>query len=245
MTGASDRLIIALDTRTLEEAEGLVRRLRPRIRWFKVGSQLFTVAGPEAVRMVHRHGGRVFLDLKWHDIPRTVAAAVRAAGTLGVAMMNVHISAGEDVLHASAAATESLVAEGGAHPLLIGVTMLTSARADVERVVAAAREARACGLHGVVASAREASAIKAACGPDFVVVTPGIRPAALPEDDQRRTATPTEAIRMGADYLVIGRPLTQAPDPFEAAEVLLAGIAEAAEKTNKAGQQSAVVRLTP
>lgn len=245
MIPASDRLIVALDTATLEEAEDFVRKLRPRIRWFKVGSQLFTAAGPEAVRMVRRHGGSIFLDLKWHDIPSTVASAVRSAARLGAAMMNVHIAAGEDVLRAAAAAGESAVTEDGGRPMLIGVTVLTSQAADVRQVVSCARQARAGGLHGVVASAREAAAIKAACGPDFVVVSPGIRSAAvLDDDDQRRTAGAGEAVRMGADYLVVGRPVTRADDPGAAAGALLTEI-ESAEKTNEGHRISPVVRLTP
>lgn len=246
MISAAHRLIVALDTPTLDEAESIVERLRHAVRWFKVGSELFTAAGPEAVRMVHRYGASVFLDLKWHDIPNTVASAVRSAGELGVAMMNVHISAGEDALRASAVAAESVVVGGGRSPLLIGVTVLTSQPTGVEQVVSAARLARACGLHGVVASAREAAPIKAACGEGFLVVAPGIRAGTVPGDDQHRTASPAEAIRMGADFLVVGRPVTRASDIRAAAEAILADMAGASdEKTNKGGGDAAAVRLTP
>lgn len=246
MTAAADRLIVALDTPTLDEAEAIVARLRPVVRWFKVGSELFTAAGPEALRMVHRYDASVFLDLKWHDIPNTVASAVQSAARLGVAMMNVHTSAGEAALRAAADAAKSVHLAGGRRAFLIGVTVLTSDRADVERVTATARLAEACGLHGVVASAREAAAIKAACGERFLVVAPGIRAGTIPGDDQHRTATPAEAIRMGADYLVVGRPVTRASDIRAAAEAILAEVAGAAgEKTNKDGGDAAAVRLTP
>jgi orotidine-5'-phosphate decarboxylase len=211
-----DRLIIALDVSDLSEAERLVRLLRPSVRWFKVGSELFTAAGPQAVAMVRGHGGNVFLDLKFHDIPNTVAGAVSSAARLGVAMANVHVAGGEPMLRAAARA-----AGQGDRLLLIGVTLLTSDQIDSsssQRVVDAARLAQYCGLDGVVASALEARAVKLACGEPFVVVAPGIRPDALAADDQRRTAGPAEAIRQGADYLVVGRPVTRAGDPAGAAQ---------------------------
>ncbi|HXF82403.1 MAG TPA: orotidine-5'-phosphate decarboxylase [bacterium] len=243
MSDLADRLIVALDTPSLEQAEALVVRLRPAVRWFKVGAELFTAAGPEAVRMVHRHGALVFLDLKWHDIPRTVAAAVRAAASLGVAMMNVHLAAGAEALRG--AVGELAVAGSGRRPLLLGVTVLTSLSADAAAVVAAAREARACGLDGVVASAREVPAIRAACGEGFLVVAPGIRPSGAMQDDQRRAVTAGEAIRLGADFLVVGRPVVLAADPAAEVARLLAAMRDAAERTNEAGGAAHVVRLTP
>lgn len=219
---AADRLIVALDVPALREAVALIGRLRPMVRWFKVGSELFTAAGPGAVTAVHDHGGRVFLDLKFHDIPATVAGAVTAAARLGVAMLTVHIAGGEAMLRAAAAAATG--ATGPPRPLVIGVTLLTSQDGGVGHIVDAARLAQACGLDGVVASAREAPQIKEACGTEFVVIAPGIRPAPVVGDDQRRTTTPEDAVRWGADYLVVGRPITRADDPQRAAEAVLASM---------------------
>lgn len=240
-------LVVALDVPTLSEAEDLVDSLRGRVVWFKVGSELFTSAGPPAVRAVLDRGGRVFLDLKFHDIPRTVAAAVRAAADLGVSMMTVHVAAGEEALTRAAQvlrtrrdspgmlpdrapARPHVRAPGarmplpGPRPVLVGVTRLTSepATADApDQVVEAALLSRRCGLDGVVAAAGEAPAVRAACGSDFIIVTPGIRPAGTSGGDQVRTATPLEAVRAGADYLVVGRPILEAPDPRAAAAAIL------------------------
>lgn len=219
-----ERLIIALDVPDLNEAERLVRLVRPHVRWFKVGSQLFTAAGPAAVAMVHAHGGHVFLDLKFHDIPNTVAGAVSSAARIGVAMTNVHVAGGELMLRAAAQAAGQGDRSG---PLIIGVTLLTSEQADAhssQHVVDAARLAQACGLDGVVAAPLEARAIKLACGESFIVVTPGIRPESVAADDQRRTAGPAEAIRLGADYLVVGRPVTRAGDPASAVQRMISEI---------------------
>ncbi|HEU4798780.1 MAG TPA: orotidine-5'-phosphate decarboxylase, partial [bacterium] len=213
-----------LDVPDLSEAERLVRLLRPSVRWFKVGSELFTAAGPEAVAMVRAHGGNVFLDMKFHDIPNTVAGAVSSAARLGVAMANVHVAGGESMLRAAAQAARQ---GDQRRPLLIGVTLLTSEVADsrsIHRVVDAARLAQYCGLDGVVASALEARAVKLVCGEPFVVVAPGIRPDGLDANDQRRTASPAEAIRLGADYLVVGRPVTRAADPVGAAQQVIGEI---------------------
>jgi len=210
----SDRLIVALDVPDLAEAALLLARLRPLVRWFKVGSELFTAAGPRAVALVLESGGRVFLDMKYHDIPQTVGRAVASAGRLGVSMVNVHAAGGEAMLRAAAGAR-------GAGVLLIGVTVLTSLQDDPLTVADQARRVQEAGLDGVVASAREAALIKQACGDRFLVVTPGIRPADAPEDDQRRTATPGEAVAAGSDFLVVGRPITAARDPAQAAERIL------------------------
>ena len=245
---AREKLIVALDVPSLQEATRLVEILAPEIVWFKVGSELFTSAGPHAVAMVRAHGGRVFLDLKFHDIPNTVAGAVAAACGLGVSMLNVHVAAGPTALRAAVETRNrgsgfgvrgSEIPEDGwspihesritshdpSRPLLIGVTLLTSHRESpeiVRQVVEAAVLAKQCGLDGVVASAREARAIKAACGAGFVVVTPGIRPAAANPADQGRVATPADALRAGADFLVVGRPVRTAPDPRTAVHSLLA-----------------------
>jgi orotidine-5'-phosphate decarboxylase len=215
MKDVRERLIIALDVPGLAEAGALLARLRPMVQWFKVGSELFTAVGPRAVALVLDAGGRVFLDVKYHDIPHTVGRAVAAAARLGVSMLNVHAAGGEAMLHAAAAARE------GTEVLLVGVTALTSLDEDPARVADQARRVQAAGLDGVVASAREATLIKKSCGERFVVVTPGIRPGNTATDDQRRTATPGEAISAGSDFLVVGRPVTAAADPLKAAQRIL------------------------
>lgn len=225
---ARERLIVALDFPSLAEAAEMVGKLVPVVSWFKVGSELFTAAGPDAVAMVRAYGGKVFLDLKYHDIPNTVHRAVAAAVRLGVAMLNVHIAGGEAVLRAAVEASQSL---SGTRPLILGVTVLTSDETNVGTVVESARLAQTCGLHGVVASAREAAAIKKACGEEFIVLTPGIRPPGWLGDDQRRTTTPAVAIREGSDYLVVGRPITAATDPRFAAETVLAELESAPHLT--------------
>jgi orotidine-5'-phosphate decarboxylase len=228
-----ERLIVALDTPGLAEAEHLVERLRAAVDTFKVGAQLFTAAGPAAVEMVRRHGGRVFLDLKYHDIPAAVGGAVRAAASLGVALLTVHASGGSAMLRA---ATDAAAAAGRDRPRILGVTILTSLdRAAVQRelgvpvaveghAVHLAGLALAAGCDGVVASPREAVRLRAILGRDALIVTPGIRPAGGAPDDQARTATPAAACRAGADYLVVGRPITGAADPTAAAAAILAEI---------------------
>jgi orotidine-5'-phosphate decarboxylase len=227
-----DRLIVALDSTSLEEADAIAERLSGIVRWFKVGSELFTAAGPAAVTALRRRG-RIFLDLKFHDIPATVAGAVAAAARLGVDLVNVHASGGRAMLSAAQEAAErSVSSTGGRAPTVIAVTVLTSGDASVldevgmrgtpaEAALRLALLAREAGLGGVVASPSDAAAIRAACGPDFLIVCPGVRPAGAGRDDQRRVATPGEAIASGADLLVIGRPITRAPDPRRAAEAVL------------------------
>jgi orotidine-5'-phosphate decarboxylase len=214
------RIIVPLDTPRLEDALALAARLDPKLCRVKIGKELFVAAGPEAVARVQERGFEVFLDLKFHDIPNTVAGACRAAARLGVWMMNVHASGGEAMMRAAREAVESVARP----PLLIAVTVLTSlSGTDLEHVGLAgsvmdnverlARLARACGLDGVVCSAQEAAVVRQATGSDFILVTPGIRLAADASDDQARVVTPREAVRLGADYLVIGRPITGSPDP--------------------------------
>lgn len=224
MTETAHRLIVPLDTPTLAEAVGMAERLAGCVAAVKIGKQLFTAAGPVAIRAMHDLGYRVFLDLKYHDIPNTVASAVQAARAHGVWMLNVHAGGGSSMLRAAAAA-----AAGPGRPLLLGVTVLTSlseaefqaatgsVRTIETQVRYLARETQAAGLDGVVASPHEIRAIREACGPDFLIVTPGVRPARAPGDDQQRVMTPEQAVRAGADYLVVGRPITGAPDPAEAA----------------------------
>ncbi len=223
-----DRLIVALDLPTLERAEQVVRAFRPTVSWFKVGSELFTAAGPAAVAMVHSQGGRVCLDLKYHDIPTVVASAVAAAARLGVGMMTVHLAGAIQGLRTI---TDALPRAGGtasrpetSRPWLLGVTRLTSIDSGVtsETVISAAQLALRSGFDGVVASAREAASIKQDCGKGFIVVAPGIRPQGSEPHDQRRIATPAEALGAGVDYLVIGRPIVAAADPLMALTQILA-----------------------
>jgi orotidine-5'-phosphate decarboxylase len=230
---ARDRLIVALDAPTLAEAEALVGRLAGVVTHFKVGSPLFTAAGPAAVDMVHRRGGRVFLDLKYHDIPAAVAGGVRSAAGLGVGLLTVHASGGSAMLRAAA---EAAAAAGRDRPRILAVTVLTSLdRAALQRelgvpvaveghAVHLADLARDAGCDGVVASPREAARLRGFLGRDALIVTPGIRPAGGAADDQARTATPAVAVRAGADYLVVGRPVTGATDPAAAAAAILAEI---------------------
>jgi orotidine-5'-phosphate decarboxylase len=237
------RVIVALDFASATPALALADRLDPRQCGVKVGKELFVSTGPELVRALVARRFNVFLDLKFHDIPNTVAGACAAATRLGVWMLNIHASGGRAMMRAAREAVDKVATEiGHAPPLLIGVTVLTSlADADLREVghagtVAAealqlAQLTRACGLDGVVCSAREASSLRAACGPDFKLVTPGIRLADSGKDDQARIVTPEAAVRAGADYLVIGRPITQAADPLAALASItaaLAGIARTA-----------------
>jgi orotidine-5'-phosphate decarboxylase len=214
------RIIVPLDTPRLADALALAARLDPKLCRVKIGKELFVAAGPEAVSRVHERGFEVFLDLKFHDIPHTVAGACRSAARLGVWMMNVHASGGEAMMRAAREAVDSVARP----PMLIAVTVLTSltgpelehvglAGSVMENVERLARLARACGLDGVVCSAQEATQVRQATGADFTLVTPGIRLAADAPDDQARIVTPREAVRLGADYLVIGRPITGSPDP--------------------------------
>jgi orotidine-5'-phosphate decarboxylase len=216
------KIIVALDFPDAASALALVDRLDPALCRLKVGKELFTVAGPDLVRALVARGYEVFLDLKFHDIPNTVAAACRAAAGLGVWMMNVHASGGRRMMQA---AREAL-AELPQRPLLIGVTVLTSmsaedlaetgiAAAPADQVMRLASLTQACGLDGVVCSAQEAALLRQRLGEDFRLVTPGIRPAGSEASDQRRVMTPTQAIAAGASDLVIGRPITAAGDPVK------------------------------
>jgi len=240
-------ILVALDVDSAAKAMSLANALGGAVGGFKIGKQLFTAEGPAMVRELAERGERVFLDLKFHDIPNTVAGAVQSAVATGAWMLNVHASGGSAMMTAAAeSARKTAEALGRPRPLVIGVTVLTSmndaalaevgvSRGMLDQVVHLARLAKASGLDGVVASPQETAAIRDACGADFQIVTPGIRLAderdslASPEpwrrrDDQARTLTPKQAMAAGASYLVIGRPITGAPSPREAAETILASL---------------------
>jgi orotidine-5'-phosphate decarboxylase len=226
MMAARDRLIVALDVPDADTARALARRLAGEVGMFKVGSQLFTAVGPAVVRDLVADGQRVFLDLKFHDIPNTVAGAVAAAAGLGVSLLTIHAAGGRAMIEAAAEAARGTPAR------VLAITVLTSLDAaaldaigmdgGVEGTVTRlARLAADAGAHGVVASPHEAGAIRAAHGAGFLVVTPGIRPAGAALGDQSRAATPGSALTAGADYLVVGRPIAAAADPVAAARAVV------------------------
>lgn len=229
-----DRLIFALDVDTFEAATRWVETLKGEVGMFKVGKQLFTRCGPDVVRMIRTAGQEVFLDLKYHDIPNTVAAAAVEATRLGVKMFNVHALGGPDMMATMQERVRAVaIADNCPLPITLGVTVLTSSSAEDLRAVGIERSieemverlallSKNAGLSGVVASARELSLIRAACGNDFVVVTPGVRPAFAASDDQQRIVTPAAAIAQGADYIVVGRPISKADDPVVAARAIVA-----------------------
>lgn len=234
MLSAKERLIIALDVDTVDEAEVLVSRLQDHVGVFKVGMQLFNSTGPEILNKIHGMGGKVFLDLKLHDIPNTVGQASAVLTGHGVFMFNVHTTGGAEMMKKAIDSARRKAEETGIPlPLVIGVTVLTSINQEIleneigiqrsveEQVVRWARLAKESGLHGVVASPREIRAIREACGPDFVIITPGVRPAWAAVNDQKRVMTPREAVAAGASYLVVGRPITGAADPVEAAKKIV------------------------
>lgn len=229
-------IIVALDLPTAEAALDLASRVAPAVGAFKIGKELFTTAGPDIVRRVRATGAAVFLDLKFHDIPNTVARAVAAATRLDVQLLTVHASGGGEMLRAAERAAQQTAAElGRPAPLVLGVTVLTSANADTLRelgviadvpaqVERLARLAVASGLRGLVCSPLELGVLRGVLPREVQLVTPGIRTGAEPADDQKRTLTPREALAAGADWLVIGRPICAAPDPRAAAEAIWAGV---------------------
>jgi len=232
---AKDRLIVALDVPSATQARQVVQTLGDTVSIYKVGKQLFTAEGPQFVRELVSSGRKVFLDLKFHDIPNTVAEAIRSAARLGVSMVNIHASGGSKMMQAAVEAA----AQSESKPLVLAVTVLTSlsdsdlqdigfsgnALSQVMRLAALARNA---GCGGVVASASEARELRREMGLDFVIVTPGVRAAGAPLDDQSRVLTAAEAIAAGADYVVVGRPILKADQPLAAASEIAAEIASAA-----------------
>jgi len=236
-------LIVALDFDSLKTALAFAKQVSDVVGMFKVGSQLFSNAGPEAVRQVASLGNGVFLDLKFHDIPNTVAGAVLASAAMpGVQLVNVHATGGSNMLTAAAQAIGAGVPMGADRPRLIAVTVLTSmdqktmqevglSGSPLTRAVKLAQLSKKCGVDGVVASVEEAKTIRKACGRDFLIVTPGVRPGdksgEKKKDDQVRTATPKQAIQAGADYIVVGRPIIADSDPRAAAQKIVEEIAAA------------------
>jgi orotidine-5'-phosphate decarboxylase len=228
MTNAADKIIVALDVPTKKEALALVEQLRGQISFFKIGLQLYTAEGPEIVRAVAKIGAKVFLDLKLYDIPNTVARAVESAGNLGVQMLTVHLSGGEAMVKAALAARVKTMS-------ILGVTVLTSfdenairalgiASTLEEQVSRLAKMGVAAGVDGLVVSPHEIEVLRPQFH-DIKIVVPGIRPAGSDTGDQKRVMTPREAIELGADYLVIGRPIIKHPNPGEAVEKILAELA--------------------
>ncbi|WP_031516149.1 orotidine-5'-phosphate decarboxylase [Desulfofalx alkaliphila] len=229
-----EKLIVALDVDSLDKALALVDKLAPHVGMFKVGMELFNAEGPQAVRAIRERGGKVFLDLKMHDIPTTVAKAARVLTRHGASIINLHAGGGLAMMQAAAQAVEEEAGALGIEcPLVIAVTVLTSMDQSAmnnqlnipgtveEQVVHWAKLAQQAGLQGVVASPLEIESIRAACGHDFSIVTPGIRPAGVKKDDQHRIMTPAKAIERGASYLVVGRPITAADNPVDAARSIV------------------------
>ena len=235
---ARNKIIFALDVHGLDDIDRWAETLAGKVGMFKVGKELFTSCGPAAVKAVKRHGGQVFLDLKYHDIPNTVASAMCEAARLGVQLANLHALGGAEMMETAVTAVHKEFSNAE-RPRLLAVTILTSSTVETLRqvgiehsvqdmVVRLARLAKASGMDGVVASPLEIGLIREACGPDFLIVTPGVRPSFAAVDDQKRIMTPSEAVSSGADFLVIGRPIAKAADPVQAAERIAAEIADGA-----------------
>ncbi len=228
---ARKKIIFALDVDSMAQVEQWATLLADKVGMFKIGKQLFTSCGPQVVRSVRERGGEVFLDLKYHDIPNTVAMATLAAARLGVTLCNLHALGGYEMMAATRSALDQEFSPGE-RPKLLAVTILTSSTAETlkgvginlpvpEMVVKLAMLAKSAGIDGVVASPLEVSLIREACGNDFLIVTPGVRPSFASVDDQKRIMTPADAVKGGADYLVIGRPIAAAKDPVAACEAII------------------------
>ncbi|MBF0479313.1 MAG: orotidine-5'-phosphate decarboxylase [Candidatus Omnitrophica bacterium] len=233
---AKDKLILALDVYTLEEAKDVINRLKDVVDIYKIGSQLFTACGPEVVRYVLSQGKKVFLDLKFHDIPNTVASAVGSAIQMAkigenqnsIFMCTVHTQGGVEMMKRAAEAARDMSFQLGViKPLIVGITVLTSdgkTEGVASLVLERAQLAKKAGLDGVVASSQEAALLRHELGQDFVIVTPGIRPKGADAGDQKRITTPFDAISNGSNYLVVGRPILNAKDPVQAAKDILGEI---------------------
>ena len=231
---SKDKLIVALDVDTPAKALDLVQRLHHVAGMFKVGSQLFTAAGPQIVRDIIALNSKVFLDLKFHDIPHQIAGAARSAAELGVSLFTIHASGGSEMMRRAAESVAEVSQQTGVRSRVLAITVLTSMDATTlsdigvsstpsESVMRLVKLAESAGVDGVVASPQEIETIRSTVSnPNFLVVTPGIRPAATANEDQKRVATPASAIAAGASYLVVGRPITGAPDPLAAAEQIIA-----------------------
>ncbi|MEW5758850.1 MAG: orotidine-5'-phosphate decarboxylase [Candidatus Omnitrophota bacterium] len=212
-------LIVALDVDSFDKAKKIVNQLCPNVKIFKVGLQLFTIAGPKIIDYINRKEAKVFLDLKLFDIPNTVANAVEAACALKVKMLTLHIAGGQDMLLAAIKAIKPLPLTY--RPLLIGVTVLTSQKAAKTKVLSLAKQAKTVGLDGVVCSVKETQVLKNKLGKNFIVVNPGIRPKDTKTNDQKRVATPKDAVNAGSDFIVVGRPILEAKNPSLAAQKIL------------------------
>jgi orotidine-5'-phosphate decarboxylase len=228
MIGKPNPIFVALDTIALDTASALAASLGAYVGGLKLGLEFVSANGPQGVRAIVKTGIPVFLDVKLHDIPNTVAGAMKALAPLGAAIINVHASGGAAMMRAAVEAAGRVPVR----PKVLAVTVLTSLEASdlaamgvagspLDQVVRLAKLAKGAGIDGVVCSPQEIEAVRAACGPDFLIVTPGVRPAGSAADDQRRVMTPSQALGAGADYLVIGRPITGAPDPAEAARAIM------------------------
>ena len=228
---ARNKIIFALDVESMAQAEQWAELLAPHVGMFKIGKQLFTACGPAVVKAIRERGGEVFLDLKYHDIPNTVAMASMEAARLGVRLFNLHALGGYEMMARSVESLKRAFPDGN-RPRLLAVTILTSSNEETlrdvgidlpvsEMVVKLAKLAKNAGIDGVVASPLEIPLIRAACGPDFLIVTPGVRPAFASTDDQKRVMSPAEAVRGGADYIVIGRPISAAQCPVRAVEMII------------------------
>jgi orotidine-5'-phosphate decarboxylase len=228
-----EKILLVLDVSSREEAMRLVRPLYEHVGMFKVGMQLFTAEGPSLVREIVDLGGKVFLDLKFHDIPNTVSHGVLEAAKLGVSLMTIHAAGGRAMMETVAKELQDKY--GNRKPMVVAVTVLTSmndaglaevgiARPMAQQVVAMAKLAEECGIAGVVCSPQEIQLVRRAAGPDFKIVTPGIRMPGQSANDQQRLATPREALTAGADYIVVGRAVTAAPDPRSALDALMQSV---------------------
>jgi orotidine-5'-phosphate decarboxylase len=236
-----ERLIAALDVDSLDQAQELVRLLAGDVGMFKIGKQLFTHAGPQAVRLIQELGGEIFLDLKFHDIPNTVAKAAIEATRMGVKMFNVHASGSLEMMRLTVKEVERVCRqEKRRKPIMLAVTVLTSLNQDdlkrvgvdgkvADQVVRLALLTKEAGMDGVVASPQEVGDIRGACGRHFVIVTPGIRPADSKRNDQQRVMTPGGAVRAGVDYIVVGRPILEAEDRVAAARAIVAEMEQASK----------------